>query len=52
MVNKFVIGFECNCFSECISKFGEKMGAQVWEAVNKCFDCMPIAATVDKKVAS
>lgn len=41
----------CFCsFSECHNKFGEAMGEQIWEAVNQCFDCMPIAATVDDKV--
>lgn len=41
------------CFlicSECVNKFGENVGGEIWEAVNKCFDCMPIAATVDDKV--
>ena len=35
---------------ECIAKFGDSMGEQIWEAVNECFDNMPIAATVDNKV--
>ena len=36
--------------SECITKFGEVLGNQVWEAVNDCFDVLPLAATVDDRV--
>ena len=36
--------------SECMTKFGDGIGGQLWEAINDCFDVMPIAATVDDKV--
>ncbi|BFZ18977.1 hypothetical protein BsWGS_22015 [Bradybaena similaris] len=36
--------------SECLEKFGDTVGMQIWDAVNECFDVMPIAATVDDKV--
>ena len=36
--------------SECIRKFGSSQGMEVWEATNKAFDTMPLAACIDKKV--
>ncbi|KAJ8923305.1 hypothetical protein NQ315_001863 [Exocentrus adspersus] len=35
---------------ECILKLGEKLGNEVWAAVNNVFDYMPIAATIDNKL--
>lgn len=37
-------------FRECCLKLGDKLGNEVWNAVNNAFDTMPIAATVDGKV--
>jgi len=35
-----------------MNKFGDECGEKVWNAVNDCFDAMPMAATVDGKVRS
>ena len=35
---------------QCLDRFGQKMGQCVWENVNKVFDRMPLAATVDNDV--
>ena len=42
--------FTGSYYSECEEKFGMDWGLEVWEAINICFDCMPLAAVVDNKV--
>lgn len=37
-------------FSECATKFGDKLGKELWNAINNVFDHMPLAATIDKTV--
>ncbi|KAJ8985300.1 hypothetical protein NQ317_007087 [Molorchus minor] len=35
---------------ECILKFGEKLGNEVWMSINNAFDVMPLAAKIDGKL--
>ncbi|ODN00844.1 Serine/threonine-protein phosphatase PP1 isozyme 5 [Orchesella cincta] len=37
-------------YKECLTKFGDKLGREIWNAVNDVFDVMPLAAVIDKKI--
>lgn len=37
-------------YRECLDKFGDTGGNQLWEAFNQVFDVMPICAIVDEQV--
>eukprot|EP01029_Cantina_marsupialis_P005900 TRINITY_DN163_c0_g2_i3.p1 TRINITY_DN163_c0_g2~~TRINITY_DN163_c0_g2_i3.p1 ORF type:complete len:567 (-),score=154.51 TRINITY_DN163_c0_g2_i3:151-1851(-) len=40
-----------SCFlKQCKVRFGEKMGLQLWEQINKVFDRLPLACIVDNSV--
>ncbi|XP_074596477.1 uncharacterized protein LOC141851628 [Brevipalpus obovatus] len=35
---------------ECLDKFGKNLGANVWDAINRAFDVMPICAIIDDSI--
>lgn len=35
---------------ECLNKFGESLGVDVWTSINNVFDVMPLAATIDGRI--
>ena len=41
---------DCFFFRECLSKFGDTLGKEVWDAIKSVFDVLPLAAVIDDKV--
>ena len=37
-------------FRECLEKFGDILGMEIWEAINSVFDVLPFSAVIDDKV--
>ncbi len=35
---------------ECLGKFGDILGKEVWDGINSVFDVLPFAAVIDDKV--
>ena len=36
---------------ECLGKFGDALGREVWDAINSVFDVLPLAAVIDDQVS-
>ena len=50
-VNGWVEHYQRGSFLwQCQNRFGDEVGANVWEAVNDAFDRLPLAATIDDSV--
>ena len=37
-------------FNECVTKFGQQLGNEIWDQINKCFERLPLAAIIDNQV--
>lgn len=36
--------------SECIQKFGDSLGEEVWNKINEVFETLPLAATINNTI--
>ncbi len=50
MINNINLLIKFSIDRECIGKFGDTLGKEVWDAINSVFDVLPLAAIIDDKV--
>ena len=49
----FMLSFIAFIFHrECLTKFGEIVGKEIWDSINSVFDVLPLAAVIDDQVKS
>jgi diadenosine tetraphosphatase ApaH/serine/threonine PP2A family protein phosphatase len=37
-------------YKECLEKFGDQSGPEIWELLNKVMDCIPVCAVINEQV--
>lgn len=50
-VNGWIDAYKTKClYSQCISRYGNEMGYNLYEAINQVFDCLPLCCIIDNSI--